>query len=144
MTEKHPVFKGKVVAQNVQKVDALKLAMGKPAYTADYMPPGLLHVKILNSPHAHARITKIDVSKAEALPGVHGVMYHANTPKIIRTTAGQGYPEPSPYDDYMFDTKVRFVGDRVAAVAAESMRIAEKACELIEVEYEILPAISDL
>jgi probable selenate reductase molybdenum-binding subunit len=143
MTEKPTKFEGKVVAQNVQKVDALKLAMGKPAYTADYMPPGLLHVKILNSPHAHARITKIDVSKAEALPGVHGVMYHANTPKTIRTTAGQGYPEPSPYDDYMFDTKVRFVGDRVAAVAAESMRIAEKACELIEVEYEILPAILD-
>ena len=65
------------------------------------------------------RITSMDVSGAESMPGVRAVLYHGNVPRIPHTTAGQGYPEPSPYDTYMFDTKVRYVGDRVAAVAAE-------------------------
>ncbi len=137
-------FKGKVVGQNVQKVDGMKLALGKPAYVADMHLPGMLYAKLLVSPHAHARIKDIDISEAEKHPGVHAVLCYKNVPRIPHTTAGQGYPEPSPYDNVFFDNKVRHVGDRVAVVAAESLEIAEKAIKLIKVEYEVLPVLLDL
>ena len=133
-----------VVGHNVQKVDAVKLAAGRPAFTDDISMPGMLIGKILASPHAHARIKKIDVSKAKALSGVHAVLTYKDVPRVPHTTAGQGWPEPSPYDTYLLDNKVRFVGDRVAAVAGESRAIAEEALRLIEVEYEVLPAALDL
>jgi putative selenate reductase molybdopterin-binding subunit len=104
----------------------------------------MLHAKILGSPHAHARILDIDTTEAEKLPGVVIVLTHKNVPRVAHTTAGQGYPEPSPYDAFMFDTKVRFVGDRVACVAAESAEIAEQALKLINVKYEVLPAVFDV
>jgi probable selenate reductase molybdenum-binding subunit len=104
----------------------------------------MLHAKILGSPHAHARILDIDTSEAEKLPGVVLVLTHKNVPRVAHTTAGQGYPEPSPYDAFMFDTKVRFVGDRVACVAAETTEIAEQALKLINVKYEVLPAVFDV
>ena len=136
-------FTGKVVNRSVNKIDSLFLAMGKPLFVADTKIDGMLYAKILWSPHAHARIKKIDTSKAEALPGVKCVLTYKNVPRIIHTTAGQGYPEPSPYDTYILDSKVRYVGDRVAVVAAESIEIAEKALRLIDVEYEVLPAVLD-
>lgn len=133
----------KVVNQSVKKVDGLALACGKPVFTSDVNIPGMLCVKILTSSKAHARIKNIDVSKAEALEGVKCVLCYKNVPRVPRTTAGQGYPEPSPYDSFMFDNKVRFVGDRVAAVAAINEEIVDKAFDLIEVEYEELEAILD-
>jgi probable selenate reductase molybdenum-binding subunit len=136
-------FTGKVVNQSERKIDSLALAQGKPLYVADMHHQGMLIVKFLWSPHAHAKIVSINTSKAEALNGVHHVLTYKNVPRIIHTTAGQGYPEPSPYDNYLFDNKVRYVGDRVACVAAESNDIAEKALKLINVEYEVLPAIFD-
>ncbi|MBZ5583817.1 MAG: molybdopterin-dependent oxidoreductase, partial [Acidobacteriia bacterium] len=75
---------------------------------------------------------------------VHAVLTYRDVPRVQHNTAGQAWPEPSPYDTYLLDSKVRFVGDRVAAVAAESRAIAEQALRLIEVEYEILPAVLDL
>ncbi|MFQ5980552.1 MAG: xanthine dehydrogenase family protein molybdopterin-binding subunit [Candidatus Heimdallarchaeota archaeon] len=122
------------------------MAQGKPLYAADFVSDlniEPLIAKVLWSPYAHARIKHIDTSRAEALDGVHCVLSYKNVPRIIHTTAGQGYPEPSPYDSYIFDNKVRYVGDRVAAVAAESVEIAEQALKLIDVEYEILPAVFD-
>lgn len=136
-------FTGKVVNQSKRKIDSLALAQGKPLYVADMDLKGTLYVKFLWSPHAHAKIVSIDTSKAEALTGVHSVLTYKNVPRIIHTTAGQGYPEPSPYDNYLFDNKVRYVGDRVACVAAESKELANQACKLIAVEYEVLPAIFD-
>ena len=136
-------FTGKVVNRSERKIDSLALAQGKPLYVADIDLKGMLYVKFLWSPHAHAKIHSIDTSKAEILPGVHSVLTYQNVPRIIHTTAGQGYPEPSPYDNYIFDNKVRFVGDRVACVAAETKEIAEQAVKLITVEYEVLPAIFD-
>lgn len=133
----------KVVNKSVKKIDGLSLACGKPVFTADVPTKGMLHVKILSSTKPHARIKNIDTSKAEALEGVKCVLCHKNVPRIVRTTAGQGYPEPSPYDSFLFDNKVRFVGDKVAAVAAISEDIAEDALKLIEVEYEVLEAILD-
>jgi putative selenate reductase molybdopterin-binding subunit len=130
-----------VVGKNERKVDGLGLVTGRPKFVTDVRLPDTLHVKILGSPHAHARIASIDVSEAEALPGVVCVLTHENTPPTRHTTAGQGYPEPSPYDARMFDTKVRFVGDRVAAVAAETERGALEALKRIRVEYEELSAV---
>ncbi len=144
--EKMPVVGKKtrefrVVRHGERKVDGVPLVTGRPKFTADMDLPDTLYVKILRSPHAHARIVDIDTSKAEAMPGVALVLTHKNTPTRRFTTAGQGYPEPSPYDTRMFDTKVRFVGDRVAAVAAETREIAEAAVKAIEVTYAELPPV---
>jgi len=125
------------------KVDAVKLALGKPAFTADMEMRGLLVGKLLHSPHAHARIRRIDASTARALPGVHAVLTWEDVPRVVHSTAGQSDPIPGPLDFFSLDKKVRFVGDRVAAVAAETEEIAQRALELIEVEYKLLPAILD-
>ncbi len=125
------------------KVDAIKLVQGKPAFTGDFEKRGLLHAKVLHSPHAHAKIKKINTSKAKALEGVAAVLTWQDIPRVVYSTAGQSDPIPGPLDTFSLDHKVRFVGDRVAFVAAETPEIAEKALSLIEVEYEILHAILD-
>ena len=125
------------------KLDAVKLVQGKPAFAADLEKRGLLHAKVLHSPHAHARIKRIDASAARALEGVAAVLTWRDIPRVVYSTAGQSDPIPGPLDTFSLDNKVRFVGDRVAFVAAETPEIAEKALSLIEVEYEILPAILD-
>ncbi|NOY55699.1 MAG: molybdopterin-dependent oxidoreductase [Actinobacteria bacterium] len=130
-----------VVGQNERRVDGRALVTGKPVFAGDLDLPGMLHIAVLGSRHAHARIKAIDTRKAEALEGVALVLTYANTPAVRYTTAGQGHPEPSPYDTRMFDEKVRFIGDRVAAVAAASRAVAEKALELIEVDYEPLEPV---
>ncbi len=129
-----------VVGQPLPKVDAPKLAQGHAAFVADFERPGMLYGKILHSPHAHARIKRIDTREAENLPGVHAVLCYKNVPRVVYSTAGQSYPIPGPLDYVSFDDKVRYVGDRVAAVAAESPEIAEEALALIRVAYEVLPA----
>lgn len=134
----------KVVGHSVTKIDALALACGAPMYVADELPPGTLIGKILRSPHAHARIRRIDVTRARELPGVHAVLTYHDVPRTPFTTAGQGAPEPSPYDTFILDNKVRFVGDHVALIAAETAEIAAEALKRIEVDYEILPAVLDM
>jgi putative selenate reductase molybdopterin-binding subunit len=136
--------KWQTVGKSEKKVDAVKLAQGKPAFAADIEPRALLHAKVLHSPHAHARIKRIDASKARALSGVAAVLTWQDIPRVVYSTAGQSDPIPGPLDCFSLDNKVRFVGDRVAFVAAETPEIAEKALGLIEVEYEILPAILDM
>jgi putative selenate reductase molybdopterin-binding subunit len=123
------------------KVDAIKLVQGKPAFADDVEMRGMLTAKILHSPVAHAIIKHIDVSKARALPGVAAVLTWQDVPRVVHSTAGQSDPIPGPLDTFSLDRKVRFVGDRVALVAAETEEIANKALELIEVEYEELPAV---
>ncbi len=125
------------------KVDALKLAQGRPAFTADMSLPGMLVAKVLHSPHAHARIKNIDASKARALPGVAAVLTWRDIPHVAYSTAGQSDPNPGPLDSFSLDNKVRFVGDRVAFLAAESEEIANQALKLIDVEYEPLPVLLD-
>ncbi|MBK6645397.1 MAG: molybdopterin-dependent oxidoreductase [Anaerolineales bacterium] len=131
------------VGKPEKKVDAIKLVQGKPAFTADMDMRGMLHAKVLRSPHAHARIKRIDATKALALQGVVSVLTWQDIPRVVYSTAGQSDPIPGPLDAFSLDHKVRFVGDRVAFVAAETAEIAEKALSLIEVDYEILPAIID-
>ena len=132
-----------VVGKPEVKVDALKLVKGNPAFTDDIEPRGVLYAKVLHSPHAHARIVAIDDRAAVALPGVHAVLHHGNTPRVKYASGGQSWPNPHPYDQVSFDDKVRHVGDRVAVVAAESIDIAEAAVRLIDVTYEVLPAVFD-
>lgn len=135
--------KWQTVGKPEKKVDAIKLVQGKPAFTADMDIRGMLYAKVLRSPHAHARIKNIDTSKALELKGVVSVLTWKDIPRVVYSTAGQSDPIPGPLDSFSLDHKVRFVGDRVAFVAAETPEIAEKALALIDVEYEVLPAILD-
>lgn len=131
------------IRQSIPKQDGPDLVTGKPVYTSDWAPPGLLHLKVLRSPHPHARICQIRTEKAKALSGVHAVLTYKDVPRRAYSTAGHSDPIPDPLDHYILDTKVRFIGDRVAAVVAESVAIAEQACRCIEVDYEILPHVID-
>ncbi len=133
----------RVVGKSETKVDAVKLAKGNPAFTDDFELRGMLYAKLLTSPHAHARILDIDDSEARALPGVHAVLHYKNVPRVRYASGGQSYPNPPPLDQVSFDNKVRYVGDRVAVVAAESLEIAEEAVKRIKVTYELLPAVFD-
>jgi putative selenate reductase molybdopterin-binding subunit len=133
----------RVVSRRLPKVDGRAIVKGVPHYTMDMVPPGALYAKVLRSPRAHARIKSIDREKAMGLPGVLLVLTHEDVPRVPYTTAGQNFPEPSPYDTVMLDNKVRFVGDRVAVVVATDQVAAEKGCECIKVEYEDLPAVFD-
>jgi len=131
------------IGKNVRKIDSLSLATGEEKFVDDFFVDNLLYIKLLYSPHPHAIIKSLDTSKAEATEGVVLVLDHRNTPDSLHTTAGQGFPEPSPYDTRIFDKKVRYVGDRVALVAAETEEIAEEAISKIEVEYDILEPLFD-
>ncbi len=132
-----------VVGKSEPKVDAKKLVQGKPVFAGDFEMRGLLYAKVLHSPHAHARITRIDTHKAKALPGVAAVLTYEDLPRVLYSTAGQSHPIPGPLDCVSLDSKVRFVGDRVAFVAAETEEIAEKALQLIDVTYQVLPSVLD-
>jgi putative selenate reductase molybdopterin-binding subunit len=131
------------VGKSEPKLDAVKLAQGKPAFAADIELRGMLIGKILHSPVAHAKIKRIDVSKARALKGVAAVLTWQDIPRVVYSTAGQSDPIPGPLDMFSLDNHVRFVGDRVAFVAAETRAIADQALKLIEVDYEELPAVLD-
>jgi len=133
----------RVVGRPEPKVDGVKLAVGQPAFTDDLKLEGMLYGALLTSPHAHARIKRIDASRARALEGVHAVFTHEDIPRVKYASGGQSYPQPPPYDQVCLDDKVRHVGDRVAVVAAETPELALRALGLIEVEYEILPHVLD-
>ncbi|MBT3251581.1 MAG: molybdopterin-dependent oxidoreductase [Candidatus Marinimicrobia bacterium] len=133
----------KVVGKKTQRVDGKALASGKPVFADDIPKKDFLYLKLLYSPIAHGKIKNIDISKALALEGVAAVLTHKDFKPHYYTTAGQGYPEPSPRDTMIFNPVVRFVGDKVAVIAAESIEIAKKALELIEVDYTEYPAIFD-
>jgi putative selenate reductase molybdopterin-binding subunit len=132
-----------VVGKAERKVDAVKLVTGKPAFVDDIELRGMLYARLLTSPHAHALIREIDVTQARALAGVHAVLTYKDVPRVPYTTAGQSWPEPGPHDQYALDNRVRFVGDRVAVLAAETPEIAEEALQLIHVDYDVLPALLD-
>ena len=125
------------------KIEGQGLVAGRPAYSDDLAPRDALVVKILRSPHAHARIISIDSEAAEQLTGVACVLSYKDVKRIPFTRAGQGHPEPSPHDKFIFDQYVRYVGDEVAAVAAVDEATAIRALELIKVEYEVLDAVLD-
>ncbi len=124
-------------------IDGKGLMMGKPGYTDDLAEVNSLIVKVLRSPHPHAKIIKINKEKALAVDGVECILTHEDFKRIPITRAGQGYPEPSPHDKFILDNRVRHIGDEVAAVAAPDKETAEKALSLLEVEYEVLEPVMD-
>jgi putative selenate reductase molybdopterin-binding subunit len=133
----------KVVSKRLPKVDGEAIVSGAPHYTMDLAPEGALYGAILRSPRAHAVIKRVDRTRTMDLPGVVMVLTHEDVPRIPFTTAGQNFPEPSPYDSFMLDNRVRFVGDRVAVVVAVDEATAREGCALLKVEYEDLPAVFD-
>ena len=120
-----------------------RVVSGLEPYTLDVAIPGLLHLAVLGSPHAHARIRSLDSTRAAALPGVHRVLTHADSPATLFSTARHESRFDDPDDTLVFDATLRFRGQRVAAVVADSVAIAEAACRLLEVEYELLDAVFD-
>jgi 4-hydroxybenzoyl-CoA reductase subunit alpha len=125
------------IGARVPMLDSREKVTGTGIYADDIQLPGMLIGKFLHSPHAHARIRSIDVAHALALPGVHAVLTGADTPVKYGIL-------PIGHDETIFAVeKVRYIGDNVAAVAAESEAVAEEALKLIRVEYEVLPAHFD-
>jgi CO/xanthine dehydrogenase Mo-binding subunit/aerobic-type carbon monoxide dehydrogenase small subunit (CoxS/CutS family) len=120
-----------------------EIVTGKVRYTLDTRMEGMLHFKLVRSPHAHARIVSIDKSAAQALPGVHAVYTWEDVPRKLYTTSIHEDFRVDPNDTYMLDNVVRFVGQRVAAVLAESEAAAEEGVRQVKVEYEPLPAVFD-
>lgn len=119
---------------------------GTARYTLDVDPadyPGMLHMKLLRSPHAHARITSIDTSAALALPGVRAVFTHHDSPGQLFSTAQHELYTDDPDDTVVLDSVARFVGQRVAAVVADSVQEAEAGVRAVVVEYQVLPAVFD-
>src|SRR5262245_53608693 len=126
----------KGVGLAIPRADGAEKVTGKTEYVADMQPKGLLHAKLLRSPHAHARIKRIDTSKAKALPGVRAVVTAADIPQLKKKA-------PTRAHAVLAIDRVVFVSQPVAAVAADELAIAEEALDLIEVEYEVLPAAVD-
>jgi CO/xanthine dehydrogenase Mo-binding subunit len=126
----------KGIGLSIPRPDGPDKVTGKVQYVADIAPRGLLQAKLLRSPHAHARIVKIDVSKARALPGVRAVLTAADIPELKRKA-------PTRAHAVLAIDRVVFAGQPVAAVAADELAIAEEALDLIEVEYQVLPAAVD-
>jgi putative selenate reductase molybdopterin-binding subunit len=116
---------------------------GRARFTLDTAVDGLLHMKLLRSPHAHAWIRSIDAAAALKVPGVVAVLTYADAPAARFSTARHHHPGDDPYDTMVLDRTVRFAGQRVAAVVADSVRTAELACALIKVDYEPRPAVFD-
>jgi CO/xanthine dehydrogenase Mo-binding subunit/aerobic-type carbon monoxide dehydrogenase small subunit (CoxS/CutS family) len=119
------------------------IVTGNAPYTMDVELEGLLHLKVLRSPHAHARIKAIRKDKALAVPGVRAVFTWEDVPRRLFTTACHDDYHVDPDDTYMLDNVARFVGQRIAAVVAETEGAAEEGCRQLEVDYEVLPAVFD-
>jgi putative selenate reductase molybdopterin-binding subunit len=134
---------GKAVGTSVGAPAATGVVTGTVEFTMDTEMDGMLHIKVLHSPHAHARIVSIDKSAALAVPGVHRVYTWEDVPRKRYSTAIHTDHLVDPDDTYILDNVVRFAGQRVVAVLADSVAAAEEGASLVVVEYELLPAVFD-
>ncbi|MFN8535374.1 MAG: xanthine dehydrogenase family protein molybdopterin-binding subunit [Dehalococcoidia bacterium] len=126
----------KVVGKALPRLDGPDKVTGQTVYAADMQLPGMLHAKVLRSPYSHAIVRRVDTSKAKAYPGVRAVVTYADLPPADRDASVRSHT-------VLVDREVIFEGQAVAAVAADTVYIAEEALDLIEVEYEELPAVLD-
>jgi CO/xanthine dehydrogenase Mo-binding subunit/aerobic-type carbon monoxide dehydrogenase small subunit (CoxS/CutS family) len=131
------------VGTSVTPPAAKRVVTGTEPYTFDLDLPAALHIRVLGSPHAHARIVDIDTTRAERLPGVELVLDHRGVPKTRFSTAQHEHRTDDPHDTRILDDVVRFTGQRVAVVAATSAAVAEAACRLIVVTYDVLSSVHD-
>ena len=122
-----------IVGARTPRVDGAQRVTGRARYTHDVQLPGMLHARFLRSPHARARVDRVDASRALTAPGVRAVLHRFNAPKA----AFRG-------EETIFRAEVRFVGDEVAAVCADTAEAADAALRLIKVDYEVLPHVVDL
>ena len=133
----------KFVNNRVMKKDAMSLVTGQAVYTDDIAPKDALIVKVLRSPHAHAIVKNVKKDIALKVPGIECILTWEDAPKTRFSTAGQTYPELSPYDRKILDERVRYVGDAVAIVAGENEKCVDRALKMIKVEYEVLKPVLD-
>ncbi len=134
---------GNACGRNVAAPAASAVISGLARYTLDIAPEGMLHLKLLRSPHAHARIKSIRKDATLAVPGVNAVLTFEDAPATLYSTARHEVETADPDDTAVLDTVVRFIGQRVAAVIADSEAAAEAGCRKLDVDYEILPAVFD-
>lgn len=137
----------KYVGKSIPRNDGYDKATGLGQFTVDVTMPRMLHAKVLRSPYAHAKVVKIDTSAAEALPGVEAVCTFENTTNKPFNASATMVTTPRPAepvrDQTVFTDEPKYIGDEIAAVAAETEAIAAEAIKLIKVEYEELPAVYD-
>ena len=134
----------KYVNKPVPKTDAMSLVTGKPVYTDDLAPSDCLIVKLLRSPHANAWVEEIKTDAAKKIEGIACVLTYEDVSHKRFTLAGQTAPEISPWDRYIIDKHVRFVGDPVAIVAGETEEAVDKALKRIKVKYRVEEAVLDI
>ncbi len=134
---------GAACGHNVPAPAGLDVVTGRVRFTLDVAMDGLLYMKLLRSPHAHARIVSIDKGAALAVPGVHAVFTYEDAPPVAFSSARHEIRTTDPDDTLVLDRIVRFIGQRVAAVVADSEAAAEEACRRLAVDYEPLPAVFD-
>ncbi|GIG29682.1 molybdopterin-dependent oxidoreductase [Cellulomonas marina] len=134
---------GDAVGRSVLAPAARRVVTGRERFTLDEPATGVAHLAVLGSPHAHARIVRIDATRALAQPGVLAVLTHEDSPDVLFSTARHESRLDDPDDTRVLDPVLRFRGQRVAAVVAETLRDAERARALLDVEYEVLPHVVD-
>jgi CO/xanthine dehydrogenase Mo-binding subunit len=134
---------GQAVGTSVGAPAATDIVTGRAEFTMDTEIEGMLHLKVLHSPHAHARIVSIEKTAALAVPGVHRVYTWEDVPRKRYSTAIHTDHLVDPDDTYILDNVVRFAGQRVVAVLADTVGAAEEGCRKVVVEYDLLPAVFD-